>query len=56
MAVVESPFLTQEAAAEFLGGLSTKTLERWRVDGRGPAYRKLGRMVFYTTEDLLTFA
>ncbi len=52
----ESPFLTQEAAADFLGGLSTKTLERWRIDGCGPAYRKLGRRVFYALNDLIEFA
>jgi len=53
---LSSPFLSQTAAAAFLGGLSAKTLERWRVEGRGPAYRKLGRRVFYARDDLVAWA
>lgn len=49
---VSSPHLDQFAAARYLGGLSTKTLERWRVTGQGPTYRKFGRRVLYTIEDL----
>ena len=39
------------AAAEFLG-LSKKTLDGWRVSGRGPRYYKMGR-VLYAEKDLL---
>jgi predicted DNA-binding transcriptional regulator AlpA len=50
-----SPYLNQDAAGAFLG-LSVRTLERFRVDGRGPRYLKLGRRVAYTREDLMSWA
>jgi predicted site-specific integrase-resolvase len=43
--------MTEAAAAEYLG-LSPRTLQRWRVTGQGPTYRKLGKRVAYSTEDL----
>lgn len=43
--------LTTHQAAAYLG-LSPNTLERWRWSGKGPSYRKLGRAVRYTREDL----
>jgi predicted DNA-binding transcriptional regulator AlpA len=49
------PYLNQAAAAAFLG-LSERTLERFRLDGRGPKYHKLGRRVAYTREDLVAWA
>lgn len=59
----ESPFLSTTDAARFLGTdatgcplISPKTIERWRVEGRGPAFRKLGRRVMYTRDDLLAWA
>jgi hypothetical protein len=36
--------------------ISPKTLERWRIEGRGPVFRKLGRRVAYVREDLLLWA
>jgi helix-turn-helix protein len=56
MANVVSPFLNQEKAARYLGGLSTKTLERWRVTGEGPEFLKLGRRCFYTQSALDSWA
>ena len=50
-----SPFMNQDAAAEFLG-LSPRTLERFRLEGRGPDYRKFGRRCLYHQDDLLTWA
>lgn len=50
-----SPYLTQEAAGTFLG-LSPRTLERFRVDGRGPSFLKLGRRVLYSRDDLVKWA
>ena len=41
------------AAAEL--NLSPKTLQAWRVTGRGPRFVKLGRRVFYRESDLRTF-
>jgi predicted DNA-binding transcriptional regulator AlpA len=45
----------QSTAAEFLG-LSPRTLERWRLEGRGPKYLKLGpRAVRYSLASLREF-
>ena len=38
-------------AAKHLG-LSASTLNKWRVDGRGPRFVKLGRSVCYRPVDL----
>jgi len=35
--------------------LSPKTLQAWRVSGRGPRFVKLGRRVFYRASDLIRF-
>lgn len=37
-------------------GLSRRTLEKMRVQGRGPVYRKLGSRVAYTMDDLTAWA
>lgn len=44
-------FLTQTEAADYLR-LSPRTLERWRIEGNGPVYRKFGRRVVYARIDL----
>ena len=62
--MTESPFLTTAEAAAFLfagartarGNAPVKTLERWRGEGRGPAFCKLGRRVLYRRDDLLAWA
>ena len=41
-------FTTPEAAARLYPDLSPRTMERWRQDGYGPAYVKIGRRVGYT--------
>lgn len=41
-------------AARFLG-ISGRTLEDWRLTGKGPVFRKLGRMVRYLASDLAAF-
>lgn len=46
-----SPFLTTAQAAHFIG-LSRRTLEKMRVQGGGPQYRKHGRYVRYHIDDL----
>lgn len=51
----ETPYLTQEDAAGLLR-LSPRTLERFRVEGRGPRYLKFGRRVMYRRSDLDTWA
>lgn len=35
--------------------LSPRTLEKWRLNGGGPAYIKLGRAVRYRVSDLEAF-
>jgi hypothetical protein len=46
-----SPFYSNEEAADFLR-LSPRTLEKYRVRGGGPSFRKLGRRVVYALCDL----
>jgi excisionase family DNA binding protein len=48
-------FLTTAMAAKVLG-ISRKTLEKWRVIGGGPRYRKMGRLVRYCEKDLYDWA
>lgn len=48
-------FLRTPEAARFLG-LSSRTLEKHRTYGTGPAYRKLGGRVVYALEDLQAWA
>ncbi len=52
-AEVETLLTTQQAA--WLLGVSHKTLERMRVEGRGPRFVKVGRCVRYRQRDLLTW-
>lgn len=35
--------------------MSPRTLERWRCEGRGPSYVKIGGKVLYRLEDVLAF-
>lgn len=46
--------LNQKEAAIYLG-LSTRTLEGWRLRGGGPLYSKLGSCVRYRLGDLDAF-
>ena len=48
---MERLVIPQADAARALA-LSERTLERWRVEGRGPAFVKLGKRVGYTEESL----
>jgi hypothetical protein len=49
----------EEAAGKYIGGaespISTRTLQRWRLEGVGPIYVKLGRLVRYRQHDLNAF-
>lgn len=47
-------FMRTPAAATYLG-LSPRTLEKWRTQGRGPKYARLGNAVVYRKEDLQSF-
>ena len=46
--------LTTREAATYLG-LATSTLNKWRCDGGGPHFLKLGRAVRYHQDDLDRF-
>ncbi|MGB3882263.1 MAG: helix-turn-helix domain-containing protein [Diaphorobacter nitroreducens] len=48
-------YLTNEEAAEYLR-LSPRTLEKQRVLGGGPKFRKFGRRVMYAVADLDAWA
>ena len=48
-------WLRPPAAGEFLGGVSTSTLAKWRLAGSGPAYSKIGRVIVYGVTDLDEF-
>ena len=58
-AVVTPPqpqrYLTNDEAADYLR-LSPRTLEKQRVIGNGPKFRKFGRRVMYAVADLNTWA
>lgn len=51
----EPPFLNTVEAAAWLQ-LTKNTLEKMRVQGRGPVYRKHGRYVRYHIEDLVDYS
>ena len=48
---IETVLLTTKEAAAVLG-VCTRTLERWRVTGEGPRFRKIGHWVRYAPSDL----
>jgi excisionase family DNA binding protein len=50
-----SRYLTNREAAEVLR-LSPRTLEKLRVNGGGPRFRKFGSRVIYAREDLEAWA
>lgn len=50
-----TPFLSNSEAAVFLK-LSPRTLEKMRVIGGGPRFRKFGRRVLYKLRDLEQWA
>jgi hypothetical protein len=51
----ERVFLNNDEAAQFLN-LSPRTLEKQRVIGGGPRFRKFGRRVLYAVIDLEVWA
>src|SRR5262249_40088866 len=50
-----SIFLDTRETASLLR-ISPVTLNRWRIEGKGPAYRKFGRRVLYARADLVTWS
>lgn len=45
-------FLTPAQVAERVG-VSTKTLDRWRLEGTGPTFQRAGRRVLYYTASVI---
>jgi hypothetical protein len=45
------PVQSEDDAAKALN-VSVRTLQRWRVEGRGPRFVKMGKKVGYTAADL----
>lgn len=54
-AIVSLDFLSTDDVARHFG-LSPRTLERFRLEGRGPAYHKFGRVVRYSRSALQEWA
>ncbi len=50
--MVKRDLLEPALAAEYLGGVPVQTLARWRFEGCGPAFLKLGGRVRYEVADL----
>ena len=51
----ETQYLSTRQAAEYLG-LSTRTLDRYRVSGDGPVFHRFGGRVRYLRADLDAWA
>ncbi len=47
-------FLNIDEASNFIG-VSRQTLDKWRMDGNGPAIHRVGRRVLYSIPDLMAF-
>ena len=54
MTQITPTFLTQRELAELLR-MPERTLEDWRLMQTGPPYVKLGRLVRYDVQDVLTW-
>ena len=50
-----SKFLTEAEAAMYLN-ISVKTVQAWRIQGKGPQFRKFSRCVRYHLTDLENYA
>jgi len=48
---VASPHLTQAEAGDWLK-VKKPTLEKWRIEGKGPPYREHGGIIVYHVDDL----
>jgi predicted site-specific integrase-resolvase len=54
MSINDDPLMTEVDAARLLQ-VSLASVRRWRREGRGPVFRKLGRAVRYRPDDLSDF-
>lgn len=52
-------FVPEREAGRILGGdkpIAPRTLQRWRIEGDGPPWYKLGNAVRYKRDELLAWA
>lgn len=54
-ASADSSALAAEAEVARRWGRSVRTLQRWRAEGYGPAYIRIGGCIFYRVDDVLAF-
>jgi len=52
MAVAPEPLATPEEVSAYLRNIPVKTLAKWRSEGTGPNYQKVGRHVRYDWADV----
>jgi hypothetical protein len=45
-------FLSPDEVAAAIPGVTKNTLAMWRYEGKGPRYRKLGRVVVYALDEV----
>lgn len=55
MSLKEARQVVAEQALADRYSKTIRTLQRWRADGYGPAYLRIGGSVFYLLEDVETF-
>lgn len=51
----DSNSILPESALACRYGKTVRTLQRWRVDGYGPVYLRIGGSIFYRLEDIEAF-
>lgn len=52
MARIDASSLLSEAETARCASVSTAALRKWRREGKGPAFLKLGKLVRYRTADI----
>jgi excisionase family DNA binding protein len=52
---MDGSLATPEEVAAYLNGIPVKTLAKWRSEGTGPAYMKVGRHVRYRLADVVAW-
>jgi predicted DNA-binding transcriptional regulator AlpA len=54
MTILDEPLLPEDEAAREVK-VKKQTMAAWRNRGQGPAYVKIGRLVFYRASDIREF-
>jgi hypothetical protein len=54
-AITTDPLLDERQAGEYLGGVSARTMQRWRYHRRGPVYIAIGKLIRYRRSSLDRF-